>query len=414
MTLNFAALRTIASNPLIQSLVTSLSSSRGGPWLVGGAVRDLLTGNRPQGFDILAACDVMTVATDLSKELNTPFKFVDSTFCHVKIESKAGDFTFSRLSSGESLEDNLSSRDFTVNSLAVPLDKLFQFDFGIDAAGSHSFIVDINSGLDDLSRKLLRPNKWTTVTDEPYVILRGIELCCRLGYSFVSTVRGQVTAGKLRGLNRNDNQFWMTLIKLLKQQNFPSLEYFVGMNFFNKVIKKSDGQVWSDESYCDKELLTRRLEVFEKLTVSHLWARSEHGKEVALLAENYRAELVFLLATYPGLYSEGKFVRCNSAGSGTDLVSFLTETGCKESAFLENIGVIYNDIEILGESKFPFTYPKNLVHADASDSSCKLEINAAGLVLACAYVAENKGDEMEDLIYAKSSLAKLFFSSSAS
>ena len=84
----FDALSKIAANPVIQTLASRLSSPRGGPWLVGGAIRDLLTGVRPAGFDILAAVDVMPVAASVAKELNLPLRFVDSSFNQVQIETQ--------------------------------------------------------------------------------------------------------------------------------------------------------------------------------------------------------------------------------------------------------------------------------------------------------------------------------------
>ena len=86
--LRFDALAKIAANPLIQTLSTRLSSPRGGPWLVGGAIRDLLSGDRPAGFDILAVVDVMPVASSIAKELGLSLRFVDSSFNQVQIERK--------------------------------------------------------------------------------------------------------------------------------------------------------------------------------------------------------------------------------------------------------------------------------------------------------------------------------------
>ena len=151
----FDALSKIAANPVIQTLASRLSSPRGGPWLVGGAIRDLLTGVRPAGFDILAAVDVMPVAASVAKELNLPLRFVDSSFNQVQIERDDGIFTFSRLSSGESLEDNLLRRDFTVNSLALDLSALFDPEPFV--------VIDLNHSLKDLDEKLLRPSKWPPV-----------------------------------------------------------------------------------------------------------------------------------------------------------------------------------------------------------------------------------------------------------
>ena len=81
--INYEALRRISANPLIQRLALSLQSSRGGPWLVGGAIRDILSGRRPSGFDFLASSDVFETASSLATELNKPLKFLDTDFVQV-------------------------------------------------------------------------------------------------------------------------------------------------------------------------------------------------------------------------------------------------------------------------------------------------------------------------------------------
>jgi hypothetical protein len=396
------ALAKIAANPLIQTLAVSLSSPRGGPWLVGGAVRDLLAGDRPAGFDILAAVDVMPVAASVARELKLPVRFVDSSFNQVQIDRADGIVSFSRLSSGETLEDNLLRRDYTVNSLAFDLSALF--------SSKPPSVIDLNRGVEDLERKILRPCRWTAVTDDPLVVLRGIDLACRLGYSFVSTVKGQVKSGKVRSLNSGDRSFWDTLCKLLSDRHFPGENLFFDMSLPSKLLP----ELYRGVIPCPEELLRERWKAFRDLSSPLSWSRKEQGTRVGTLCDGFLSEILFLLLTLPLIFENGFFTGAELLKSEV-LVACLAGSGCGGTSFLTNLSLINDNCLSLGMHGFPFElteYQRGDSKMDNIFSNTQMEaVGISAMILAACYLSENSGGNEGNNNLIKTPLSRILFDS---
>jgi hypothetical protein len=90
-----------------------------------------------------------------------------------------------------SLETDLLRRDFTVNSLALPLSPA--------ARRRHPGLVDVHGGLDDLHAKVLRVHHDASFRDDPTRALRAARLGPRLGFALTrgsrSALRDALRAG---------------------------------------------------------------------------------------------------------------------------------------------------------------------------------------------------------------------------
>ncbi len=155
-------------------------------YLVGGYVRDILLNKQCNDIDISVIGDAIkfaeTAAYGFGLQLNAVYKKFGTALLikdNLKIE-----FASARKESYDSdsrkphvelsdLKDDLSRRDFTINALAVSLNKE---DFGS--------IIDLFNGLADLENKILKTplNPEITFSDDPLRMMRAVRFASQLQF----------------------------------------------------------------------------------------------------------------------------------------------------------------------------------------------------------------------------------------
>jgi tRNA nucleotidyltransferase/poly(A) polymerase len=135
-------------------------------WIVGGAVRDELLGRDVIDLDI-ACRDPQAAAREYANRSGgAPFPLSErhGAWRVALEEGRTVDFT--PLPGG--LEDDLATRDFTINAIAVPL------------AGGDA--VDPYDGRGDLEQKVVRAVSASVFTDDPLRLLRAVRMEDELGF----------------------------------------------------------------------------------------------------------------------------------------------------------------------------------------------------------------------------------------
>ena len=135
-------------------------------WVVGGAVRDEALGRDLVDLDV-ACREPREAAREYAKRSGgDPFPLSERHGAwRVALEGgRTVDFTPLR----DGIEDDLATRDFTINAIAVPL------------AGGEA--VDPHGGRADLDAKLIRAVSPAVFTDDPLRLLRAVRLEDELGF----------------------------------------------------------------------------------------------------------------------------------------------------------------------------------------------------------------------------------------
>jgi Poly A polymerase head domain len=135
-------------------------------WVVGGAVRDEALGRDLVDLDV-ACREPREAAREYAKRSGgDPFPLSERHGAwRVALEGgRTVDFTPLR----DGIEDDLATRDFTINAIAVPL------------AGGEA--VDPHRGRADLDAKLIRSVSPAVFTDDPLRLLRAVRLEDELGF----------------------------------------------------------------------------------------------------------------------------------------------------------------------------------------------------------------------------------------
>lgn len=147
-------------------------------WLVGGVVRDALLGREIQDLDITVAGDAQPVGHAVADCLSaTAVPLPEWNIVRVALpapQENARPFLIDVSGHAGSIEDDLRSRDFTVDAMAIPLG-FWDSDERFDA------IIDPLNGRDDLARRVLRAGSDGVFVADPGRMLRAVRLAQQVG-----------------------------------------------------------------------------------------------------------------------------------------------------------------------------------------------------------------------------------------
>ena len=154
-------------------------------YLVGGFVRDLILNRRNKDIDVMVVGNGIDFAKLISKKLNKKLQIFknfgtamlktenyDIEFVGARKESYSKDSRNPVVEQGTLVED-LSRRDFTINSLAISLNKK-----------NYGEIIDLFNGRADIDKKIIRTplDPKTTFHDDPLRMMRAARFASQLEF----------------------------------------------------------------------------------------------------------------------------------------------------------------------------------------------------------------------------------------
>jgi tRNA nucleotidyltransferase/poly(A) polymerase len=175
----------IHKDPILSKLMR-LAKERNIPlFLVGGYLRDLLLGTRSKDYDFTLPKDASSFVPTIEEELGFRFFKVgkdemNTTTYRVIKEDISVDLTFWQ---GETIEEDLGKRDFTVNAISFSLrDETFHC---------------VEGSLEDIGKKLIRPVSGHSIDQDPLRMLRAIRYLCTLeGFDMDTELKKEISSKK--------------------------------------------------------------------------------------------------------------------------------------------------------------------------------------------------------------------------
>lgn len=157
-------------------------------YFVGGTVRDAILGRAIHDIDLLVADGAISLTFRLADALGSPAYVLDAErdIGRILVLNEAMTLDVARFR-GSSLEDDLRDRDFTINALALPVDR--QTD-DIDN------IIDQHEGINDLHARRIRIIHERSISDDPVRAMRAARFAVQLGFDMTdeTTAAAQAVA----------------------------------------------------------------------------------------------------------------------------------------------------------------------------------------------------------------------------
>jgi len=198
----------ILNNRLSEWIFESKAFDNKSIYLVGGCVRDILLKRHSQDID-LACFNARQFANELAKEKKAVCVVMDKkpqVPCFRLVNKKSPqnyiDITEIR---DDTIESDLKKRDFTINSMAIPLTS------GLLKTEN---IIDVVNGKEDLEKKVIRQIREDTFIDDPLRMLRAFRFSAQLGFSIdPDTIKSiQLNAEKIKTISAERILFELKLL----------------------------------------------------------------------------------------------------------------------------------------------------------------------------------------------------------
>lgn len=252
-------------------------------FIVGGWVRNMLLGIRSKDIDFMVIGNVYDFAAHFAqKTLKNPeinyFKNFGTVnlktsgyeieFVGARKESYSRDSRNPTVETG-SLEDDLMRRDFTVNALAVSLNK-----------NNFLEIIDLFKGITDLENKILRtpcdPDK--TFSDDPLRILRAVRFASQLDFNIypetaLSLVKNVHRLEIISPERIADELNKIIMTKVPSRGFLLMMEYGILQQIFPELVELKGTETVDNKSHKDNFLHT--LQVLDNVAEisDNLWLR---------------------------------------------------------------------------------------------------------------------------------------------
>ncbi len=191
------------THPIFKIISVCATEMNSSAYVIGGWVRDLLLNRPSKDIDIVAIGSGIELAQHVAKKLGDKYQvhvYKNFGTAQILYEDYNIEFVGARKESYRSesrkpivengtLEDDQNRRDFTINALAISLNKK---DYG--------HLLDPFNGLKDMEQKLIRTplDPGVTYSDDPLRMMRAIRFATQLNYIIEAQSLASIAKNKNR------------------------------------------------------------------------------------------------------------------------------------------------------------------------------------------------------------------------
>jgi len=201
--LSYIHMKKCLNDPIFKLISQEADIEKIEVFVIGGFVRDCIMNRPSKDIDVVAIGSGIEVATKVAKRLGPKVKVnVFKNFGTAMVRSKDYEIEFvgarkesyrknSRkpIVENGTIEDDQNRRDFTINALAISLNK-----------ANYGDLIDPFNGVDDIENKIIRTplNPDTTFSDDPLRMFRAIRFASQLKFNIEDSTYKSISKNKER------------------------------------------------------------------------------------------------------------------------------------------------------------------------------------------------------------------------
>jgi tRNA nucleotidyltransferase (CCA-adding enzyme) len=195
-------------------------------YLVGGTIRDLLLKKEIKDLDFAINANTIELAKVFSKTFGGSFVLLDENFSIGRVVKDNVTIDFSQLR-GDSIETDLSERDFTINAMAVPL--------------SMDRIIDPFEGMRDIKNKIIRIVSEENLKKDPLRVLRAYRFHATLEFDIDEKTREALKKYaplmKITAKERVREELWKIFSV---ERSYKTIKLIIEDDILRSIFKTSD------------------------------------------------------------------------------------------------------------------------------------------------------------------------------
>jgi poly(A) polymerase len=184
---DFHMMITQSNLSLLKAINACLNESAINGYIVGGFIRDAVSGRDIDDIDIAIAADALEFSPQLSQALHGKFIPMDKNnkVARIVLKKESGVQHVDVSTIDNNIEDDLSRRDFTIDAMAIPLQAV---EDKINISG----IIDPFNGLRDIEHKTVRAVSDKSFEADALRLLRAVRLSAEMGFSVESNTEALI------------------------------------------------------------------------------------------------------------------------------------------------------------------------------------------------------------------------------
>ena len=236
-------------------------------YLVGGAVRDILQNKKIKDFDFVAEGLVRPIGKKLARELNGKYYVMDDerNIVRVILNHDSNDCYCIDIAqfSGTNLNEDLLSRDFTINAIAI--------DFM-----EKNTVVDPLMGAADLQKKRLRMCSVDSLEKDPLRAMRAIRMALEYSLTMdaelIAAIKGIIPLFPSCSMERYRDEFFKILALEKTSSAIQLLEKYGFLSYMFKTNLEEEIQSLISFSRSAEHLLNILTKTFDEEESSNLFS----------------------------------------------------------------------------------------------------------------------------------------------
>lgn len=253
-------------------------------YLVGGAVRDLVIGREILDLDFALKGSGMVLASKVATQLKGAFVPLSQEDDEARVVLKK-ELVLDFRGYENSLFQDLASRDFTINSMAIPVKALLE--------GKDVSCIDPFSGMKDIENKAIRVVGPDSIKSDPLRILRAYRFAAQLGFVVHPALEREAERVSLKGVARERISYELMLI-LECPQVYPVLTRLVLTGLMEQIFPFP--QFWADYPVRSHSLMV--FNTLERILSANRFPPLIRKKIVEMTADSRKVSLLKLSALF--------------------------------------------------------------------------------------------------------------------